>query len=249
MGHPHRKKVCYPNNNHIYIKHSHLSSHANGQAGRTSPTHSHCSSTSFSSIGSNAGDKQRSLLDRQRVVYTALFLVCTGVYWNSLSCQFVFDDITAIVENRDVRPHVPLRHLLYNDFWGTPMIKEQSHKSYRPLTVFSFRLNYLWAELEPVGYHLVNLVCHGLVTMLYYHTCRQVISASALTSLVASLLFAVHPVSLVLSPCRISTAPYDSIRPLRAVCTRRYQIAKKLNATPRHDLYVAFWVRKVPCKI
>ena len=197
MGPPHRKKVCH-NNNHLYIKPPPGGS-PGSQGGRTSPTHSHCSSTSFSSLGSTSEEKRSTaLLDRKRVVYTALFLVCTAVYWNSLSCQFVFDDITAIVENRDLRPHVPLRNLLTNDFWGTPMIKEQSHKSYRPLTVLSFRLNYLWGELEPVGYHLVNLVCHGLVTMLYFHTCRQVMSASALTSLVASLLFAVHPVSLVL---------------------------------------------------
>lgn len=191
MGH-HRKKLCN-NNNHIFKNHNVAST----AAGRTSPTHSHCSSTSFSSICSTSTDERpSSILDRKRFVYTTLFLVCAGVYWNSLSCQFVFDDITAIVENRDLRPHVPLRNLMTNDFWGTPMIKEQSHKSYRPLTVFSFRLNYLWAELEPLGYHLVNLLCHGLVTVLYFHTCRQVISASPLTSLVASLLFAVHPVSL-----------------------------------------------------
>ena len=188
-GHHHPRKKCFNNNNHIFVKPHNLMSNA---AGRSSPTHSHCSSSSFSSTDQ---DRPSSIVERKRFVYTALFLVCSGVYWNSLSCKFVFDDITAIVENRDLRPHVPLRNLLTNDFWGTPMVKEQSHKSYRPLTVLSFRLNYLWAELEPLGYHLVNLLCHGMVTLLYYHTCRQVISVSSLTSLVASLLFAVHPVS------------------------------------------------------
>ena len=28
---------------------------------------------------------------------------------------------------------------LRNDFWGIPMHKEQSHKSYRPLTVLTYR--------------------------------------------------------------------------------------------------------------
>ncbi len=207
MGHHHQKKKLFTtnqNNNQIPFLQSSsagLNSCRNSSGGRYSPTHSHCSSSSFTNASCiSIDDRSNGVLERisrsRRIVYTSLFLICTAVYWNSLSCQFVFDDITAIVENRDLRPHVPLRNLWANDFWGTPMIKEQSHKSYRPLTVLSFRLNYLWSELEPLSYHLVNLVLHGSVTILYYHTCRQVVSASSITSLVASLLFALHPVSL-----------------------------------------------------
>ena len=211
MGHHHfqqKKKFCSPNqnNNHIFLSAASSGNHGcsqkNSSPGRYSPTHSHCSTSSFTSCSSSDDKSHGGILERisrnRRIVYTALFLLCTVVYWNSLSCQFVFDDITAVVENRDLRPHVPFRNLWANDFWGTPLIKEQSHKSYRPLTVLSFRLNYLWSELDPLGYHLVNLVLHGSVTILYYHTCRQVFSASSLTSLVASLLFALHPVSLTL---------------------------------------------------
>merc|ERR1719189_1127623 len=66
------------------------------------------------------------------LIQTVLVLVCVSLYWNSLQCGFVFDDISAIRDNRDLRPHVPLANLFENDFWGTPMQKEQSHKSYRP---------------------------------------------------------------------------------------------------------------------
>lgn len=44
-----------------------------------------------------------------------------GCYWNSLSCGFVFDDVSAILDNKDLRPNTPLRNLFLNDFWGTPM--------------------------------------------------------------------------------------------------------------------------------
>ena len=128
-------------------------------------------------------------------MYTGLFLICTVIYWNSLSCDFVFDDITAIVDNRDLRPHVPLKNLFANDFWGTPMSKEQSHKSYRPLTVLTFRWNYWFGETNPLGYHLVNIILHGLVTILYFKVCRQLVAGSV--ALVASLIFASHPVSSV----------------------------------------------------
>lgn len=44
-----------------------------------------------------------------------------GCYWNSLSCGFVFDDVSAILDNKDLRPTTPIRNLFLNDFWGTPM--------------------------------------------------------------------------------------------------------------------------------
>uniref|UniRef100_A0A8C1QAS3 Protein O-mannosyl-transferase TMTC3 n=2 Tax=Cyprinus carpio TaxID=7962 RepID=A0A8C1QAS3_CYPCA len=44
-----------------------------------------------------------------------------GCYWNSLFCGFVFDDVSAILDNKDLRPSTPLKNLFLNDFWGTPM--------------------------------------------------------------------------------------------------------------------------------
>lgn len=44
-------------------------------------------------------------------------------YYNSCYCGFVFDDISAIKENRDLRPYSPLINIFFNDFWGTPMHK------------------------------------------------------------------------------------------------------------------------------
>lgn len=52
-----------------------------------------------------------------------LVVTCVACYYNSCYCGFVFDDISAIKENRDLRPHTPLVNIFYNDFWGTPMHK------------------------------------------------------------------------------------------------------------------------------
>lgn len=50
-------------------------------------------------------------------------LTCVMCYYNSINCGFVFDDISAIKENRDLRPHTPVKNVFLNDFWGTPMQK------------------------------------------------------------------------------------------------------------------------------
>uniref|UniRef100_A0A1A8C0I0 Protein O-mannosyl-transferase TMTC3 n=1 Tax=Nothobranchius kadleci TaxID=1051664 RepID=A0A1A8C0I0_NOTKA len=123
-----------------------------------------------------------------------LFLtgLVVGCYWNSLSCGFVFDDVSAILDNKDLRPTTPIRNLFLNDFWGTPMAEERSHKSYRPLTVLTFRLNYLVSELSAASYHLLNIVLHGVVCVLFLRVCRLFLDKTS--SLVAALLFAVHPI-------------------------------------------------------
>lgn len=52
-----------------------------------------------------------------------VYFIAVCVYWNSLSCDFVFDDISAVKENRDLRPHTPITNLFLHNFWGTPMQK------------------------------------------------------------------------------------------------------------------------------
>ncbi|CAG5957608.1 unnamed protein product [Menidia menidia] len=73
-----------------------------------------------------------------------------------------------------------------------PFLWERSHKSYRPLTVLTFRLNYLFSELSAVTYHLLNVVLHAVVCVLYLRVCRLFLDKTS--SLVAALLFAVHPI-------------------------------------------------------
>ena len=105
----------------------------------------------------------------------------------------MFDDTVAILENDDVQMKTPWSDLLWNDYWGAPMSSPESHKSYRPLTVATFRLNYMLHELQPLGYHLVNVLLHSAVCYLYVLLCGVVFS-EVWPTLIAGLLFAVHPI-------------------------------------------------------
>ena len=136
-------------------------------------------------------------------------LLCAAVsviaYLNTLDLHFCFDDNYAILQNQDVTQpqNSSWTHLLVNDFWGMPIREQLSCKSYRPLCVATFRLNYLLHELQPMGYHLVNVLLHGAVCYLYVQLCGVVFS-QVWPALIAGLLFAVHPihteaVSLVLA--------------------------------------------------
>ncbi|XP_071057898.1 protein O-mannosyl-transferase TMTC2 isoform X2 [Pseudochaenichthys georgianus] len=124
-------------------------------------------------------------------------LLCTavalGLYLNTLDADFCYDDSRAIKTNQDLLPETPWTNVLYDDFWGTLLTHSGSHKSYRPLCTLSFRLNYALHALRPWGFHLLNVVLHGLVTALFTAFSRQLLGGG-LWSLLAGLLFASHPV-------------------------------------------------------
>lgn len=106
---------------------------------------------------------------------------------------FILFSSRAIKTNQDLLPETPWTNILYDDFWGTLLTHSGSHKSYRPFCTLSFRLNHALDGLRPWGYHLVNVVLHGMVTALFTAFCRPLLGGG-LWSLFAGLLFASHPV-------------------------------------------------------
>lgn len=87
----------------------------------------------------------------------------------------------------------PWKHIVSNDFWGTPLVDSGSHGSYRPLCVLSFKLNHLFGGFKPIGYHLVNVLLHCLATGLVVKVARQLLP-SFVAPAIAGALFAAHPV-------------------------------------------------------
>uniref|UniRef100_A0AAQ5X754 dolichyl-phosphate-mannose--protein mannosyltransferase n=1 Tax=Amphiprion ocellaris TaxID=80972 RepID=A0AAQ5X754_AMPOC len=139
-----------------------------------------------------------------KVTVALVALLC---FINSYDGEFVFDDSEAIVNNKDLRPTAPLNNIWSNDFWGSNLSSNSSHKSYRPLTVLTFRLNYLVAGgLHPVGFHVLNIVLHAVISALMidvfailigglaYDEKGRILNHAPKTSLLAAVFFAAHPV-------------------------------------------------------
>lgn len=100
----------------------------------------------------------------------SLVVVCiTLVYVNSLDCDFTFDDNSAVVQNRYAHSNETAWWQVFGvDYWGTPIKSEHSHKSYRPITLLTFRLNHLLSGLDPFSYHLANVFLHIAVSLVGY---------------------------------------------------------------------------------
>lgn len=106
--------------------------------------------------------------------------------------SFLFSS-RAIKTNQDLFPETPWTNIFYDDFWGTLLTHSGSHKSFRPLCTLSFRLNYTLHGLRPWGYHLLNVILHGIVTAIFTAFSRPLLGGG-LWSLLAGLLFASHPI-------------------------------------------------------
>jgi hypothetical protein len=72
------------------------------------------------------------------VAKSIIFLLAVICFAVSYDGAFVFDDSEAVVGNKDLLPETPLMDILQHDFWGN-RLTNKSHKSYRPLTVLTYR--------------------------------------------------------------------------------------------------------------
>lgn len=130
-------------------------------------------------------------------------------YWDdtALHGTFVYDDAGSIYKNVVVNGNVPWTEVFTRDFWGTPMVDVQSHKSYRPLTTLSFRGNQILSEYlgtaddtqqHTYGFHIVNVLLHGMVTTMVTEASAFCFDGDTLADMVAQIvtgaLFGLHPV-------------------------------------------------------
>ena len=86
----------------------------------------------------HVGCSHLSCLTAAVVVFIAA-IIC---FANSYNGEFVFDDAEALINNKDVctgTDAVSLSDVFLHDFWGSQLALNTSHKSYRPLTVLTFR--------------------------------------------------------------------------------------------------------------
>jgi len=120
--------------------------------------------------------------------WPAVLLLLLGglAYAGSFGGVFVFDDYMGIVENPKIR-----------DLAGSVLV------SSRPLTGFTFHLNYLLGGLDPTWYHAVNLSVHLAAGLLLFGLVRRTLSLPALAvglggparlaAFVAAAFWLVHP--------------------------------------------------------
>lgn len=92
-----------------------------------------------------------------------------------------------------------------NDFWGQTISGEGSHKSYRPITILSYRIDFLFGgNTNPFPYHFFNDILHAINCWLVFKVTKALLNLkkgnnsidtiTEYTALGAALLFSTHPI-------------------------------------------------------
>lgn len=117
-------------------------------------------------------------------------------YLNSFYGEFVFDDAISIEDNLAIK-----NFKYFKDLGLTGYLKDAINGA-RPLTNFTFAINYLIGNFNPFGYHLGNFLIHlansFLVYLLIYKTLRLPSSPykedAHWISFLTTIFFSLHPI-------------------------------------------------------
>jgi len=124
-----------------------------------------------------------------RFSFLVFSLVVVAVcFASALANDFILDDYHIVDVNPAIRSIAPA-HLLLTPYWG----EKSDAGIYRPLTLFSFALEYpLWHRWAG-GYRLMNLLLHALNGLLVFVLARGLLQSNP-AAWAASALYLVHPV-------------------------------------------------------
>lgn len=146
---------------------------------------------------SSSTTKKQENQQRKRILFICLHIFCLATYLVPLLTHDypnkpVLDEAHIVSsDNKDVSGEAVWYEALYNDYWGRPMTSASSHKSWRPLTIWSFRFlggrnNELWMH------RIFNVITHAATAELV-STLLLTNQNDVTTRTLVKLMFALHP--------------------------------------------------------
>ena len=108
-----------------------------------------------------------------------VFALALGLYVSTINHEFLFDDITLIIQHPRVAELQWLKILSFHE--------------YRPIRTLTYAVNYWLGGEDPFGYHLFNVVLHGLNAVLVFLLLHKITSWPVIAG-AGAVIFASHPV-------------------------------------------------------
>jgi len=124
------------------------------------------------------------------VMFSLIYLPCITY------SEWYIDELFAAVRNADARGESTLWQVLSHDFWGNALWDGQwTHKSYRPLVILSYALQYRFNHgiIKPQALRAFNVALHTVNCIFLYMLGRRQ-GAPRRWACLSACLFAVHPV-------------------------------------------------------
>jgi len=113
-----------------------------------------CSQENSSSPANPANKDNPAWYQSDLLAGFALILIVAAAYIPAFSAGYIWDDSAHLTDNHTVKSPYGLRSI-----WLDPMANSQ----YYPIVFTSFWLEYRLWEDHPTGYHVTNILLHGLI--------------------------------------------------------------------------------------
>lgn len=117
-----------------------------------------------------------------------IIFVSALLYINSLSNTFVYDDVYTITENYFIKSLGNLPKLFQQNY-----LLLSGELSYRPVVTLTYFIDYAIWNLNPLGYHLTNIILHTVNVFLFYCLITNICKNHTI-SLFATLFLLSHPI-------------------------------------------------------
>jgi len=140
------------------------------------------------------------LLKKYAFFFISLLILLLACYANSLHGEWHFDDIPNVIQN----PNVHIRDFSLESIKNTFYFRG---RLVRPVSFFSFAVNYYFGGLDTFGYHLVNLLIHYTTSIFLFlfiiNTLRVPLirdrygKGGFAIAMLATILWAINPVHVI----------------------------------------------------
>ncbi len=143
-------------------------------------------------------ESRKSYLRHATILLALLLTIC---YSNTFSSPWHLDDLPNITNNAPLR----INNLMPETLWQTLHAKPFAPGTpYRPVSNFTFALNWYLGQDNPLGYHIVNLLIHILAALILYQTMLLLFQTPVLRNhsrqdalfiaLLSTVLWAINPI-------------------------------------------------------
>ncbi|MEP9412204.1 MAG: tetratricopeptide repeat protein [Candidatus Brocadia sp.] len=109
-------------------------------------------------------------------------------FLNSLDNAFVYDDVFTITSNYFIRDWGNFPALFTNEYFNS-----SGEVTYRPVVTLTYFIDYSLWRLNPLGFHLTNVLLHTICAALVYTLLSTIVRNSTIPFL-TGILFATHPI-------------------------------------------------------
>lgn len=131
-------------------------------------------------------------MHNKKLLLILIILIGVIVYGNSLKGALFWDDEVTVTNNVFIANPVKYLSEIFTASYYNGL--GETHNAYRPLATLSLSLDYRIWKLNPVGYHLFNVILHILNCIIIFFILNRLFQNLSL-SFISALLFLVHPVN------------------------------------------------------